>query len=488
MLIQQQFYKQYQSNNPEQFNNKFIYQRNETHIPKTVECLEDLCKALEIITGVYYIGCEVVTNEIEINTLLNRTNKSIKENRYILITIHFRLEAEDLVKDISIPILFPKLVDDFYYKLNGSKYTAIYQLIDNGTYNTKDCLTLKTLLMPIHLSYKDIEREDLVGNTLVGREIKLNLFRKDINILYYYMGKKGFLGTLEYFNIPIEAIKLFEKIPAKELKLYKETHYLFKIATGKSLAIKKEVYEANHNVFITLLEFIYENKPTIENLNDNEFWKIKLGKIFSKNPNSYIDAGDSILRSLERIMDGRTKKNLIQVLDKDKDDIYAIIRWMMYFFDELRNGTNTNLANKRLRLEEYLILPFIIKCSEATYRVFNSKKTTMKRLEQIFSNIPPDFCIKKILTNRLLRYINNTNTADIFNGLKLSQVGDSGLSSDSKTKISLNHRNIDPSYINRLGLVASSSSDPGASYSIVPFVDIKENYYFDTEVKYITPY
>jgi hypothetical protein len=187
-------------------------------------------------------------------------------------------------------------------------------------------------------------------------------------------------------------------------------------------------------------------------------------------------------------MDGRTKKNLIQVLDKDKDDIYAIIRWMMYFFDELRNGTNTNLANKRLRLEEYLILPFIIKCSEATYRVFNSKKTTMKRLEQIFSNIPPDFCIKKILTNRLLRYINNTNTADIFNGLKLSQVGDSGLSSDSKTKISLNHRNIDPSYINRLGLVASSSSDPGASYSIVPFIDIKENYYFDTEVKYITPY
>ena len=166
MLIQQQFYKQYQSNNPEQFNNKFIYQRNETHIPKTVECLEDLCKALEIITGVYYIGCEVVTNEIEINTLLNRTNKSIKENRYILITIHFRLEAEDLVKDISIPILFPKLVDDFYYKLNGSKYTAIYQLIDNGTYNTKDCLTLKTLLMPIHLSYKDIEREDLIGNTL----------------------------------------------------------------------------------------------------------------------------------------------------------------------------------------------------------------------------------------------------------------------------------------------------------------------------------
>jgi hypothetical protein len=146
-----------------------------------------------------------------------------------------------------------------------------------------------------------------------------------------------------------------------------------------------------------------------------------------------------------------------------------------------------NLANKRIRLEEYLILPIILKWSESTYRIFNSKKVTLKRLEQIFSNIPPDFCLRRLVTNKLLRYINTVNTLDIFNGLKVTQTGDAGLGSLG-SEISVKNRGFNDSYVNRLSLVAASASDPGSTMTIIPFVNMEKEYYFDAKVKHVTNY
>jgi hypothetical protein len=129
-LLINNLYTQYQDNNEEKFNKEFIYQRKLKHTQNTIECLEDACKALEVIEGITFLGSSVITDESVISNTLKKHSKDINENRFILISISFKLEKEDEEKIVTIPILFPKLIDDFYYILNGSRYTAIYQMID----------------------------------------------------------------------------------------------------------------------------------------------------------------------------------------------------------------------------------------------------------------------------------------------------------------------------------------------------------------------
>ena len=50
-----------------------------------------------------------------------------------------------------------------------------------------------------------------------------------------------------------------------------------------------------------------------------------------------------------------TTKNVLMLPDYHKDDIYALLRWAMEHFQELRLKDNLDLANKRLRCNEYIV-------------------------------------------------------------------------------------------------------------------------------------
>ena len=53
-----------------------------------------------------------------------------------------------------MPIYIPKWINKYYFILNGNKYYPIYQNVESSTYNTKDSVILKSLLMPIILKMK----------------------------------------------------------------------------------------------------------------------------------------------------------------------------------------------------------------------------------------------------------------------------------------------------------------------------------------------
>ena len=67
----------------------------------------------------------------------------------------------------------------------------------------------------------------------------------------------------------------------------------------------------------------------------NSHWLKKLGQEFTNTPAMITQKAQRIQVSLERILDERTKKNLVQVEDEDKEDIYSILRWMMRDYKEL---------------------------------------------------------------------------------------------------------------------------------------------------------
>ena len=478
-----EWYKHYQDTNPEVFSD-FIYQRSNMYEHHMKGTLADVCKSLEVIPGVKFVNCELVTDETQIDKLF--PVKNVLHSRNILAVINFNLSAKGdkgVIEEKSIRkiLLLPKIVDDFYYYLNGNRYNAVYQMVDRGTYTTERALSLRTLLMPIFLTKDAVSYTAECGFSVSGNAIKLDLFKIQINLLYYFAAKLGKLSLLlEAFNLGDGKVYLSDEYQPVD------THYSFKLGRGtrRLVNVQKSLFDSPiaSVVIVSLINFLSATKPSATDEEDSEnfFWQYKLGRIFSTNASANLEKGRSILVSLERILDECTKKNLIHIAPEDKSNIYDVLRWMFVFYDKLHEEDNMDFATKRIRLTEYVLLPLITKLSESTYRIFNSKRVNLARLETVFSNIGPDFIIKKLVTNQLLRYVSLTNNFDIFSALKLTQGGPQGL---GENEIVLKYRGQHPSYVGRVSLMAASAGDPGVTMTMTPFISLENYFFFDTECK-----
>ena len=89
------------------------------------------------------------------------------------------------------------------------------------------------------------------------------------------------------------------------------------------------------------------NRMSVEDLYNKEIWIKKLSN------NNTLEKGEDILVFFNRLMDETTKK-VLNLDPHNKDDVYAILRWMMQNYNELRMKDNLSLDNKRLRCNEYI--------------------------------------------------------------------------------------------------------------------------------------
>jgi len=84
------------------------------------------------------------------------------------------------------------------------------------------------------------------------------------------------------------------------------------------------------------------------------------------------------------------------------------------------------------------------------------------------------YIIKKTVVNELLRYYNATNEMNLYSCLlKYTFRGPQSIN----RIVSVNQRDIHESYVGKISLVASSASDPGISGTLVPFVEVYDNFF-----------
>jgi hypothetical protein len=172
-------------------------------------------------------------------------------------------------------------------------------------------------------------------------------------------------------------------------------------------------------------------------------------------------------------MDDATRK-ILNIADEDKQNTLSVIKYMLKNFDELTQEDNQDLENKRIRLYEYQLYPLRKYFSDQIYRVLNSPTRSKLILNRIFSNLKPMYIIKKTVVNELLRYYNSTNEMNLYSCLlKYTFRGPQSINKI----VSVNQRDIHPSYVGRLSLVASSASDPGISGTLTPFVKLYDNFF-----------
>lgn len=395
--------------------------------------------------------------------------------------IHFKYRLTDDEESIieEKKLMFPELLDGNHFLINGNRISPVAQLADAEFYKSghgKD-VTLKTFYMPVKISSDSIILQDLDGN-LNYNTLRLygNMFAKKIPIYLYLLAEYGFLGTLDYMGIKqYSTIVDLEEEGADEARDL-DKYYYFKLVNKKlSLGIEREWLESNkmvNSVVIqSLLTVFSHTRISKENIFDDQFWLYKLGSNFSTNKQVSVDKAKAIQTSLTRLMDDNTKA-MLRIPDKDKENIYAAIRFLIYNFRYIQRQDNQNLANKRARVNEYLLDSFSKKLTASVVRLVNRPKVTVDDLQSIFSNIKPNFLIKTLVNIPLVKYNNNTNTLDIFSIiLKASKNGPqtqksvTGASSGAKSGINI-------SYPGKVDMVATSNNDPGTTIELVPFAKL----------------
>ena len=483
----------------EPFNNRVIFFREDEDIERM---FSDVFKGLEVVSGVEFVSCSVenfkhvyeekktdLTDKEKLK-LENMTkwskgaNKSMnspyplvntKQSRLMSVKVRMRFSDDKATEEKDYEFYYPELIDGQYFYLSGNKFFPVYQLADAEYYQTgRSSIVLKTTFMPI--SIRGLKTDFTDSDETISykaRTLEVTIFKKNINAFIYFYNKFGVNDTLKFFSLDEHVEIVFESEDALEKDL--DTYYYFKINGNMTILVERLWFDGNpgvnSSIINTLVSSFRKKHLDKSNFYDPEYWNRQLGKNFTTNSSKTLEKSQSITLSLERLLDNITKSYLRND-PNEKETVYHMLRTMMYQFENIIRIDNYDLANKRIRLNEYLLSPFIKRLSTSVYRMIGSKSPTVSKKKQLFSSIEPDFIVKQILSIDLVRYSNSVNTLDLFNHfLKGSKSGPQSQNTDSGSP-STGIRGIDNSYIGRLDVTSTSSNDPGISFTVTPFCDV----------------
>ena len=511
-LTQGKFIHDFADSTSEHFN-KEIFTRSDDKIIDSLENIILSCERDGIIV-IKVKKFEVIEDYHEVRETLRRyedyrlkkaasKNKGPQENRYVYIdlknsdlkilkvTYHIAAPDRDLTqeetenlpleewpkkeKDLIVFIAVPKVINKFYFRLNGSIYSAIYQIVDASTYNTstsksstKHFITLKTIFQPIRI-FRNINKI----RTTKKEEVDCctydnNTFKKSVSAMLYFLAKFGFIEGMKFVGV-YGAITITEEDPDDE------QCYTFKPkkTTEVYINVPKMLFDKNRvlqHVVYTLILAV-KRGATYQDLFRTDYWLTFLGIVFGNQTNP-IEKGRNVLRSLEFIYDLETK-NEIHLPEEYKHDVYCILRWMIWEYNNLRIKDNLNILTKKLRCSEYIAAIYGAKLSKGIYKISDrEKKADLKTITKFLATYPL-YLIDKMTSNQLINFNNMVTDMDSLLAMKFTYKGkEAGINT-----ISNDYKLIHPSNLGVLDMDASSPSDPGVSGSIAPLAKLYNGYF-----------
>lgn len=378
-------------------------------------------------------------------------------------------------------IEIPRYVDKYYFRVAGATYNPIMQIVDGSTYNNsssnakKASVTFKTVFIPARINR--IVHETNCGsygaNDVNGMPFRYiiyeaNIFSKVFPIIDYFLAKFGLVGAIDYFGLTGMIQITTEEPTDPSLAVFSASG-----ADGVYMSAPRVILEndiVTQTVFFTIFQHMNSKEGiTIAEMFDNKYWVQVLASRFTNK--AYIEKGYSVLNSLESELDLDTQESLMLPWE-DKCDIYAVLRWMIREFPQLRLRDITDISTKRIRRPEYMAAMYAAKISRGINRASDSQRAiTVKDICRYIS-VEPDFLLNRILKDKLVGYRDNVNDDDAINALKFSYKGISGLGENRNSTIPLMFRRIHHSHIGRVDIDTSSAGDPGLTGIVCPMTPI----------------
>lgn len=471
--------KTYKNKNEERINYDLL---NKTADGDIIEYIVDVCRSLERLDSIKFLGYEYTedASEIDMNKYImekQRGKNKNTTNRFMYMTdsnvaeivLKFKITLKDEIKYIDKSVLLPIPDDDGYYLISGTRYSLMYQITEKSTYTTKEFLVTKSN-QPINMKRQIV---DEFGFSIPIYTVLL--FGKDANIVQIFLAKMGYRKTLEYFGV--EKVMCITNEPIKD-----EENYIFiPISSKVNLKVDRQCFN-KFSVVRTVALMLHRcgtNRLTMDNVYDIGHWITALGSSGTPNKNKQYSKGVSTLIFVDRMLDDTTKKVLL-LHPINKSDTYAVLRWMMLNFNKLRAKNNMDLGTKRLRCNEYIAHLLSRTFTERINRIIGyGDRVTIGQIEEIFK-FSGDIIKQSLQSSMLLRYDDNVNDMDFFDKLKVTFKGPSSQGGTSDKTITKEQRGIDPSYIGRLDINQCGTSDPGLSATLTPYCKTNGLYFDDS--------
>ena len=464
--------------------NQDLYYNNRSD--DLVKYIIDVFKAYERIPNIKIAGWEHITDESKIDPyVINQKHAKTKitykkylpidDTRYELLKVFFNVDTEDRVLKYEVNLLLPKRYKNFYFLLNGNKFYPIYQLVDSSTFSRKNSIILR----PMNIYREKIEMADVNGELYDGIKYNLLIFGKKLNPLLLYTSVMGISNTLKYMFLN-DIIRVTDVCENKEDMIY------FKSKQGLYVEVVKYFYikdKFTQSIVSNLIGILNDSRlDDLDIIDDRDIWGELLGSNFTtaKEPDKKISKAKEIINSFYAIATNLYKSNL-KLKRYNKDNTFAILRWILQNFTQLRLKDSLDLKNKRIRLPEYIADYFsqVVNTKLNRFLSNGTSQVATKDLKYLFQ-FPQNTIIKKLMYTKtpLLRYDNSVNDMDFFTAFKYSIKGPSGVSATGRTSVSL--MAIHPSQVGRIDLTSSSSSDPGVTGYFTPFCKTIDGKFFDT--------
>ena len=457
-----------------------------------VDYIIDAWKSLEVVKQIKFVSFDYTEKEstIDINKHISKRQrkqrkkdrhdiKFINDDRVGKLTVKFNVtmletdpttgETSYQVYPIKKSMLIPLQDEDGYFTIKGKKYYMIYQLLEKSTYTSSSSVTLKSL-MPIAVKRHAIEGLDSEGKTHQLPYYTVLVFNKEIPVLLFYMSK-GATYTLNYLNVN-DAVRFLGALPTDEA-LYDKNLY-FQLSSHCYLEVDRELFYKYPFIqsIVGGFEQITNNRTNLEMLEEPEAWVRKI-----VTPNDYAK-GANIVSIFNRMLDETTKK-ILKIPQYYKSDIYALLRWIMEHFNELRLKDNCDLNTKRIRCNEYIASLLTKEFSKRLNRLFSMRsKADIDNIKEVFK-FPGDILIQKMRIAGILRFDDNVNDMSFWSKFKYTSKGPNSLGGKNSNNIGIKYRDLHPSMLGQIDILVCGNSDPGTSGLLSPFAKI-DGLYFDS--------
>lgn len=443
-----------------------------------INYLVDACKSLEVLENIKFMGYEFLDDEsrININDYISSrsTAKKDKEKKYMYmhdnrcgqLKLRFYVECFDKKtnkmesREITKYILVPMADEDNYYTMKGKKFFLIYQLVDSSTYKTKDCVVLKSLL-PVCMKREHFDLVDVDGEDFTVPIYKIMLFKKERDLLIFYLAKVGMTRTIAYFGLS-GVVDL-----VNECVLNDDTYRYFQISSSLFIRVNRELFKKYKFIrsFIGMIKVITNIRTKQSVLESRHYWVERIGNSGAVKVDNAYERGRNSLTFMSRMLDETTKK-ILRINPEEKKNIFSIMRWMSQNFDELRTKDNLDLSNKRLRYNEFIAANFTLILSERLNRViFKGNQMTIDHIVEIF-NFPGTKLVSTLQNSGLLVFDDKVNDCDLITKLKFTKKGLQNLGHKNGKNVTKRYRALHPSHIGKLDISAYGNSDPGAGGSL----------------------
>lgn len=517
-MNQAHFISQYNEQHREKFN-PILFQRDENKIIEELKKIILSCQRDKFFV-IKVLGFTVIEDYAEINKTLyeyeskyglknknkakgNKDSENVYEYinlkdsdiKLLIVKYLFRVKCkpdetnpnktfdEEIIDCI---IAVPRIVEKFYFRLNGNTYSAMYQIVDSSTYNNNGTakkhasVTMKTTFQPVRLYKEELTKEKDTIYTSKGEGKKIvnytsSIFKKKTNAFDYILARIGLFETLKFMN--------FENcVFVTDHEIDNDNMYTFNLYNKVYISTPKYVFD-NERVLQSLVYAIMKSvgkKTTADKLFTKEFWLENLGKTFSASGGA--EKGESVLDSLEGIYDIKTKDD-IHLPEEYKKTVYHILRWMICEFDSLYNKDNLNITIKKIRSAEFIASLYSMTLATKIHRISDQwKNIDIKKLTKAIIT-KPTCLIDEIQKCQLVNYRNMVNDKDSMTALKFTYKGESGLGQKSGNSIPNSYRLVDKSHLGIIDPDSSSATDPGVTGTICPLVDIRDDMHFSEFVE-----